>query len=70
MDGLTNILLITLIGLIGYIGKIFYEKLESFGNKINTIIESDIKSNMTVEQIKKNVDDHEVRINVLEKVKL
>lgn len=66
-DSFTNILLVTLITLIGFIGKIFNDKMEKFGKKIEELLMSDIGAKKDVEQLKKDVDDHEERLVVVEK---
>jgi len=66
-DSFTNLLLITLITLLGYIGKIFYDKLEETLKRIEDILLSDVGQKKDIEGIKEDVKDHEVRITYLEK---
>lgn len=65
-DSFTNFLLVTLIALLGFIGKVFYEKLEEFADKIQQILLEDIKSNKNIERLDEITNDHEKRISKLE----
>jgi hypothetical protein len=69
MGSVTNLLLVVLIGLIGWIGKIFYEKMEKFGQAIQDILLSDVDMKKDIERNTDDIKDHEVRITTLEKTK-
>lgn len=66
-DSFTNVLLITLITLLGYIGKVFYDKMEDVLKRIEQILLSDVSQKKDIESIKEDVKDHETRLTTLEK---
>lgn len=68
-DSFTNLLLVTLITLLGYIGKVFYDKMEDVLRRIEQILLSDVSQKKDIEGIKEDVSNHETRITVLEKEK-
>ena len=64
---LSNYLLMILIGLIAYIGKIIYEKIEKLIDEIRQIMISDMANKKDIETLKSVSLDHEERISKLEK---
>lgn len=68
-NGVTNLLLLTLIGLLGFIGRVFYKKMEEFAKEIQNILLSDVEMKKDIERNTEDIKDHEVRITVLEKDK-
>jgi hypothetical protein len=68
-DSFTNLLLITLITLLGYIGKVFYDKMEDVLKRIEQILLSDVGQKKDIENLKEDLEDHEIRITSLEKSK-
>lgn len=65
-DSFTNLLLVALITLLGYIGKVFYDKMEEALGKIEQILMDDVGQKKDIESIKEDVCDHETRITKLE----
>jgi polyhydroxyalkanoate synthesis regulator phasin len=65
-DSFTNVLLITLITLLGYIGKVFYDKMEDVLKRIEQILLSDVSQKKDIENLKEDMEDHETRITHLE----
>lgn len=65
-DSFTNLLLVVLITLLGFIGKVFYEKVEDIFRKIESILLSNMSHNKDIEQLQEDADDHETRITHLE----
>ena len=66
-DSFTNFLLVTLISLIDFIGKLFYDKIEAFAQKIEKILLNDVSSGKDITQLQEDVKEHEKRISDLEK---
>ena len=66
-DSFTNLLLIMLITLLGFIGKVFYEKIETVLKRIEEILLSDLSQKKDIEQLQDDREDHEKRITYLEK---
>lgn len=66
-DPLTNFLLVTLIALIGYIAKVFFNKLDGFEKKIESIMIGDVGHAKDIERLQEDYADHEQRITELEK---
>lgn len=64
---LSNYLLMILIGLIAYIGKVIYEKIEKLIDEIRQIMISDMANKKDIETLKSVSLDHEERISKLEK---
>lgn len=64
---LSNYLLMILIGLIAYIGKVIYEKIEKLIDEIRQIMISDMANKKDIETLKIVSLDHEERISKLEK---
>ena len=63
---LSNFLLMILIGLIAYIGKVIYEKIEKLIDEIRIIMLSDVANKKDIEALKEKTEDHEERISLLE----
>jgi hypothetical protein len=63
---LSNYLLMILIGLIAYIGKVIYEKIEKLIDEIRQIMISDMANKKDIETLKSVALDHESRISKLE----
>lgn len=63
---LSNYLLMILIGLIAYIGKVIYEKIEKLIDEIRQIMISDMANKKDIETLKHITLDHEERISKLE----
>jgi hypothetical protein len=63
---LTNVLMTGILAMIGFVSNIFIKKLDRFEKKIEQILMSDVAINKDIEVIKKDVDNHEVRITHLE----
>lgn len=63
---LSNYLLMILIGLIAYIGKVIYEKIEKLIDEIRQIMISDMANKKDIETLKNISLDHEDRISKLE----
>lgn len=63
---LSDYLLMILIGLIAYIGKVIYEKIEKLIDEIRTIMISDMANKKDIETLKTITLDHEERITKLE----
>lgn len=66
-DSFTNFLLVVLIALLGFIGKVFYEKMETVLERIEGILLSDVSQKKDIENMKEDISDHEMRITYLEK---
>lgn len=66
-DTFTNFLLVVLIGLLSFIGKIFYDKLNESMAEIRSILISDMANKKDIQQLQNRVDGHEERIDELEK---
>jgi len=64
---LTNILITALIALVGGIAKIFYDKFEVFSKKFEALLINEVKHDGNIQQLRKEVDDHEERISEIEK---
>ena len=64
---LSNYLLMILIGLIAYIGKVIYEKIEKLIDEIRQIMISDVANKKDIETLKGITSNHEERISKLEK---
>ena len=56
-----------LITLLGFIGKVFYEKIETVLKRIEEILLSDLSQKKDIEQLQDDREDHEKRITYLEK---
>jgi hypothetical protein len=67
MDAITNTLLGILILLIGWIGSTFYNKLNELLKKVEKILLSDVATKKDIEQLKIDRDDHEERLQKLER---
>ena len=65
-NSLSNYLLMILIGLIAYIGKVIYEKIEKLIDEIRQIMISDMANKKDIETLKTISLDHEERISKLE----
>jgi len=65
---LSNYLLMILIGLIAYIGKVIYEKIEKLIDEIRQIMISDVANKKDIENLKIITTDHENRISQLENI--
>lgn len=65
---LSNYLLMILIGLIAYIGKVIYEKIEKLIDEIRQIMISDVANKKDIETLKGIALDHEERISQLENI--
>lgn len=65
-DSFTNLLLITLITLLGYIGKVFYDKIEDVLKRIEQILLSDVGQAKDIQKNTEDIKDHESRITTLE----
>ena len=65
---LSNYLLLILIGLIAYIGKVIYEKIEKLIDEIRQIMISDVANKKDIENLKIITTDHENRISQLENI--
>jgi hypothetical protein len=63
---LSNYLLMILIGLIAYIGKVIYEKIEKLIDEIRQIMISDMSNKKDIETLKNITSNHEERISKLE----
>ena len=63
---LSNYLLMILIGLIAYIGKVIYEKIEKLIDEIRQIMISDVANKKDIETLKNITYNHEERISKLE----
>ena len=63
---LSNYLLMILIGLIAYIGKVIYEKIEKLIDEIRQIMISDVANKKDIETLKNITSNHEERIYKLE----
>lgn len=63
---LSDYLLMILIGLIAYIGKVIYEKIEKLIDEIRQIMISDMANKKDIETLKNVALDHEDRITKLE----
>jgi len=63
---LSNYLLMILIGLIAYIGKVIYEKIEKLIDEIRQIMISDVANKKDIETLKGITSNHEERISKLE----
>lgn len=63
---LSNYLLMILIGLLAYMGKVIYEKIETLIDEIRTIMLSDVANKKDIEVLKEKTEDHEERISNLE----
>ncbi len=64
---LTNILITALIALVGGVAKIFYDKFETFSKKFESMLIKEIQHDGSIQQLRKDVDDHEERISEIEK---
>ena len=64
---ITNFLMTAIFGLIAFVSNIFLKKIDRFEKKIEQILLSDVALNKDVEGIKKDIDNHELRITNLEK---
>lgn len=64
---LTNILITALIALVGVIAKIFYDKFETFSEKFEKVLIKEVQHDGSINQLRKDVDDHEERISEIEK---
>jgi hypothetical protein len=62
MPEVTNLLLITLIGLIAYIGKSAYEKINEILSIIKQISINHQKHDSEITELKATSDDHEQRL--------
>jgi chemotaxis protein histidine kinase CheA len=74
MGDITNILLGALITLIGAIAMVGYNKIEQFAKQLERIAEkierimlADVGSESDIRQLRRDVDDHEARLQNLEK---
>ena len=68
-DSFTNFLLITLITLLAFIGKMFYEKLTTLIGEIRAIMLSDVANKKDIDNLKQEVREHDGRISFLERNK-
>ena len=66
-DSFTNLLLVTLITLLGYIGKVFYDKMEDVLKRIEQILLSDVSQKNDIKNVQDDLHEHEERITALEK---
>lgn len=67
VDSFTNLLLVTLITLLGYIGKVFYDKIEDVLKRIEQILLADVGQAKDIQKNTEEIRDHEIRITTLEK---
>ena len=65
-DSFTNVLLIVLISLIGFIGKVSYQKLNEVFDKIERILMSDVGREKDIKRLQDDIEDHEKRIDNIE----
>jgi len=63
---LTNVLMTGILAMIGFVSNIFIKKMDRFEKKMEEILMSNVSINKDIEVIKKDVDNHEVRITSLE----
>lgn len=63
---LTNALLTTLIAILLTIGRIFYKKFVEFAAEFKTIGQELVGQTKDIQYLRRDVDEHEVRITVLE----
>jgi hypothetical protein len=55
-----------ILAMIGFVSNIFIKKMDRFEKKMEEILMSNVSINKDIEVIKKDVDNHEVRITSLE----
>jgi hypothetical protein len=63
---LTNLLIGIVIALITYVSKRMIDKMDAFEQKLSDILMSDVANKKDIEVLKKNIDDHETRLQKLE----
>jgi len=63
---LTNLLIGIVIALITYVSKRMIDKMDAFEEKLSDILMSDVANKKDIEVLKKNIDDHETRLQKLE----
>jgi cell division protein FtsB len=67
-NSLSNFLLMVLIGLIAFIGKVIYNKIEKLIDEIRQIMISDMANKKDIESLKLTSLNHESRISKLENI--
>jgi len=67
-NSLSNFLLMILIGLIAFIGKVIYNKIEKLIDEIRQIMISDMANKKDIEVLKLTSANHENRISKLENI--
>lgn len=63
---LTNWLIVIVIGIVGWIGKVMIDKMEKFEKKVEDILLNSVSQGKDIDHLNEKVSDHEVRISKLE----
>lgn len=64
---MTNVLLVTLITLIGFIGRLALVKINDLIKDVKMLLTADVINKNNISNIEKRIDHMEVRIDSLEK---
>jgi hypothetical protein len=65
-ESMTNVLLITLISLIAFIGKIALGKINDLIKDVKSLLMSDMLNKNNISNLQNDIENHETRINNLE----